>query len=439
MRIPHLIVGGGLAGTTIAVSLLKRGGDFLLIESTSQLGGKIETLITDEALYEFGPNSYTNQCEEIFQFLKMLGLYSEVLEASKTSRNRYILKNGTIVRLPKGPQELLTTKSLSLKGRLRFLLEFFYVPKRKVEEESVQEFFARHFGREVADNFADPFVSGIYAGDATKLSLKEAFPTMAEAEASSKSLIRYLIKQRKTTKATPKTYQLSHGLQSIFHRALEMIGSGKIHFSEKVIEIDPKGKTTRILTERGEYETAHLYLTAPACVTTKCFERTNPEISKALGSIQYAPVVTVHVRVSKQEAYPFDGFGILIPSSERRRILGVLWNSSTFPSLFPDKQNHYLTVFVGGAHRAELVHEDESVIKKIVSDEVKDLFALKSDPSIIGVRCYEKAIPQFVMGYGKILESLQRSQEHHSSLKFAGNYMSGISIPKTVAYALKVA
>lgn len=442
MRIPNLIIGGGLAGTTIAVSLRARGEEFLLLESSHRLGGKVETLLTPEACFEFGPNSFTdqsNQGGEIFQLLETLGLTPDLLEAGPVGHNRYILKRGKVVRLPSGIQEIFTTQALSLRGRLRFLRELFYVPKRRSEEESVRDFFVRHFGREVADTFADPFVSGIYAGDAAQLSLQSALPMMAEAEAQSSSLIRYLLTHRKGSKATPRSYQLRQGLESIFHRALENIGRERIHLGETVHEVAPEGKGVRVVTGRGDYDAERLYLTTPAYTAATLLENRFGDLSQLLRQVDYAPVVTVHAKIPAAGDFPYKGFGILLPSIERRRILGALWNSFLFPSLFPDKANHYLTVYVGGTRHRELVDATESDLRQIVCDELQDLLGLDSSPTILHVRRHTRAIPQYLLGYGKILRGIAGALPRTPFLQLAGNYLGGVSMPKTVQQAAYVA
>ncbi len=434
MKVDRLILGGGLAGTTLAVHLFKQGVEFLLLESSPRLGGKVETHWTPEACLEMGPNSFSNQSDEIFRLLELLEMDADLLKANEAAKNRYILNKGKTVRLPGKPTEIFTTEALSPRAKLRFLSELFYVPAKEREEESVQEFFTRHFGKEVADRFADPFVSGIFAGDPAKISLAAAFPTMAEAERRSRSLIRYLITQRRTAKATPQSFQLKKGLESIFHRAREKLGPERIRISEQVREVVPEGRQFRVITDRENYTTSQVYLTVPSYGAAPLVPR-RTELSSLLQQIDYAPVVTCHLRVSREESFSFNGFGILLPSLEQRGILGVLWNSSSFPDLYPDKGHHYLTVYLGGDRHREILEKTDEGIRRIAGREVQDLFHLKGEPTFIQMKRHPQAIPQYRLHHGKIIRGIERALTDLPGLKLAGNYLAGISMPSTVAQA----
>lgn len=437
-KVSSIIVGGGLAGTTLAVYLHCRGEDFILLESSGRLGGKVETIVTPEALFELGPSSFADQPDDILTLLRLLDLEPEIVLPTPAAANRFILKQGQIVRLPSKPQEILTTKALSFRGRLRFLREFFYVPPSASPDESVYDFFCRHFGREVADYFAAPFVAGITAGDAKKLSIATSFPQMAEAEARSASLIRYLLSFRRTNHMAPRSLQLKKGLTSIFRRAADKIGNEKISLNRPVREIVLEPGFCRVMTDAGEYRAEKLYLTSPAFVSSQHIEKQMPDLAKSLAGINYAPVVVAHLKIPREEKYPFNGFGILIPPAEGSSLLGVLWNSSVFPELFPDQKNHYVTVFAGGACNPTLVGQSDADLSRLIFEEATDLFNLKGEPYLSHLQRHLRAIPQYNIGYGQILRRMAEASAKYPCLKFAGNYVGGTSMPKTVAQAISI-
>ncbi len=50
--------------------------------------------------------------------------------------------------------------------------ELLHPPRPMQDDETVGELVERHFGAEVVDRLADPLLSGVYGGDANKLSAR---------------------------------------------------------------------------------------------------------------------------------------------------------------------------------------------------------------------------------------------------------------------------
>src|SRR5262249_30740314 len=67
-------------------------------------------------------------------------------------------------------------------------------------EESIAVFTRRKFSPLLLERLVGPFVSGIYAGDPEKISLRAAFPRVYEAERSAGSVVRGMFKTAKNSK-----------------------------------------------------------------------------------------------------------------------------------------------------------------------------------------------------------------------------------------------
>ena len=94
------------------------------------------------------------------------------------------------------PQALLTSALLSPTSRWKVLSEPFRRSRPPDSEETVGEFVRRKFGNEILEYLVAPFVSGVYAGDPEKLSLRAAFPDLEDWEKKYGSVLRGAIKSR---------------------------------------------------------------------------------------------------------------------------------------------------------------------------------------------------------------------------------------------------
>src|SRR5690606_13809247 len=71
---------------------------------------------------------------------------------------------------------------LSWPGKLRLALEPVIPPRRDDADESVAAFARRRLGREAAERLVEPLLSGIFGGDASRLSVEAAFPVLRDME-----------------------------------------------------------------------------------------------------------------------------------------------------------------------------------------------------------------------------------------------------------------
>ncbi|MBC7898931.1 MAG: protoporphyrinogen oxidase [Saprospiraceae bacterium] len=432
------IIGGGISGLTAAFLLKKNGFDVTLFEKTNFVGGNIQSVRIDDYLIEYAPNSLLKS-PRLVDLIKELKLETEVLAADAENTKRYVLQDGKLESLPMSIAGMATNDFFSWKARLRLLREPF-VRTRSPENESVAEFFERRLGREIVDKAADPFISGIYAGNPANLSIKAAFPRLYELEKLYRSLLigSLLSKAEKPDKDFPRTFSFKDGVQTLTGRLAAELGENvQANADVKGIEKTADGRFlvgTEQTQDAGKMPAFRqedfdaLIISTPAASAAKLIENIDANLSEQLNGVYYPPVAMVFFGVEK-ESIPenLDGFGFLVPSSENRKILGTIWNSSVFPDRAPDGC-HLLTTFVGGTRNTALLENSDEELFQIVYSELNDILGLNEIPAFRHIKRWPKAIPQYELGYDKIEKAIEGFENENPGIFFCSNFHKGISV-----------
>src|SRR4029078_3366590 len=129
------------------------------------------------------------------------GLRSAFLPSRDEARRRYIFRRHRLHEVPLSPGAFLTSRLLSTTGKLRVMAEPL-AERAPRHDESILHFARRHIGREAAQVLVGSMVSGIFAGDASHLSLRACFPKMHEMDERYGSLVRALLAKRREKRAS---------------------------------------------------------------------------------------------------------------------------------------------------------------------------------------------------------------------------------------------
>jgi len=295
------------------------------------------------------------------------------------------------------------------------------------------------------ENLASPFVSGVYAGDAERISLRAAFPSAYEWEKKFGSVLRGAMKSR-PPKDRPKATLCSFraGLGA-FPEALAQKLGPSLRAKTRVLGIQhmPGNADARFrltLESNGGQEQLHaaaLVIASPAYTAAALLEQVAPYASEFLRGIEYAPVGVVSggYRLA-QVANALEGFGYLIPRNARRSTLGTVWNSSLFPGRAP-AEHATITSFIGGATNPEILAQTENDLSRIVEEETHAILGVQGAPVIRNVSRYVHALPQYNLGHTRRIASLREAAAQTPGLFLAGNYLDGPSISATVESALQ--
>lgn len=435
------VVGAGIAGLTAAYRLKRRGLRVVVYEASDRAGGVIRTERRDGYLAELGPNSLSVGGGAVAELFTQLGLDPSRMEARREAKKRYIVRKGKLVALPTSPSQLLTTRLLSNGAKLAVFGEPMIEAGDSPMEESVATFVRRRFNQEVVDYVANPFVAGIYAGDPEQLSARHALPRLHGLEHTHGSVMKALGQMVRAGRGPggppgPALASFTAGLQEI-PDALARELRPELRFRAPVTQIrsGPKGWTVSAAYQPAELYDAVVYAAPAHCADDVDLGFEAGDRVKTLASIEY-PTVTVLALGFRREdvAHKLDGFGFLVPEVERRNVLGVLFSSTLFPGRAPEG-HVLLTAFVGGVRNPDLANADPGTLTARVVDDLRLLLGVRGEPTFRAFHLWPKAIPQYVLSYGRFKEIMDDAERRNPGLTLTGSYREGVALGDVITAA----
>lgn len=443
--IPVIVVGAGISGLACAHFLKRVGVRALLLEADIQPGGVIRTSLQDNFLVEEGPQSFLCTAE-LRALVSDLGIEAELLRADPHAP-RYVLVDGKLLPVPLSPFSFLGSSLLSGRSK-RALVRGLWKKTRPPEaDESVAAFVRRKFTGELLDRLVAPMVSGIYAGDPERLSLRAAFPMVHELEQQYGSLIRGALKRRpKGTRERPALSSFRRGNETLPRALAESLGPslecGACVTAVHQEQINGRAGFSVRLERIGLTKTLRcdaLVLAVEPHAAARLLSGLSPELPPLLGGIESAPVAEVALGYERRQlGAPFEGFGFLVPRREALRLLGTVWNSSVFPGRAPEGAA-LMTSFVGGALDPDAAFLDAKTLVEMVHADLARVMRIAGRPVFQSVKQYARALPQYNLGHTARIEAIEKICAGFPGLWLAGNYFEGPAMGACVKRAARVA
>jgi protoporphyrinogen/coproporphyrinogen III oxidase len=395
------------------------------------------------------------------ELVRQLGVEHRLLRSNDTARKRFIFTGGKMRQLPESPLKFLRSDLMTLRGKVRIAQEYF-VPQKRLgpgEDETLADFVRRRLGPEALDKLIDPMASGIFAGDPERMSLRACFGKIVALEDKYGGLIRGMLELKKErrragvkqeTSAGPGGVLMSfiEGLQEIVRTLQERLGPGGVLLNAPAVALTRKREG-----ERSTYEVSFekngvrqgiaadlVVLAVPAYDGSTLLEKLDPAAAAAMRSIPYAGMAVVHLGYAESDMpAPLDGFGFLIPGSEKRAILGGLWASSIFAGRAPGGKV-LITTMMGGARDPGIRKRSEAELTATARAELRHTMGITAEPAYVKVLRWENAIPQYLPGHLDVVDGIDRRfAADHPGLFLTGNAYRGIGVNDCVGSGQRVA
>jgi protoporphyrinogen/coproporphyrinogen III oxidase len=452
-----LIIGGGISGLTTAyLCATQAPGRGELWESSDRLGGTIGTDRIDGYSIDWGPNGFLDREPVTLRLVDDLGLTGQLEPANPKSENRFILKNGRLHPVPLSPAKMLTTGLLRPMEKARVFCEPFIPGRKNDGEESVFDFAARRIGRAAAETFVDPMVSGVFGGLARELSLPACFPVMREMEMRYGGLVKGMIARQLEKRRSLKRAGAARtktggpagpgGHLTSFKTGLDVLTQclgnklgAIIKTNQTAMRIQRREDGWDIVDQNGKNARARqVVIACPTYAAASMFSDSNRELSDAFNSFPYAPIVVVATGHRREDiVHPLDGFGFLIPRSQKLRTLGSIWTSSIFSERAAEGYVQFRSM-LGGAGDTSVMELSDEQLWNTLKRELDPLIGIRNDPHLLRVYRWKRGIPQFTLGHRERRERLERLIEMHPGLFVVGNAYYGVSLNECVKMAYRV-
>lgn len=374
------VVGAGITGLALTHAL--DDDSVVTVEAAPEPGGVIRSERVDGTVLDLGPQR-TRLSGAVRDLVDSLGLSNQVVAAPE-DLPLYVLYGGRLHRAPLSPRAAVETGLLSVRGKLRLLLEPLTGPPR--EGESVAAFLRRTLGTEAADRLAAPLYAGLYGSDPTEMPVEHSLGRALDEAGVGRSLLvggaRKLLSMRLRGRERPPAVTFEEGMAAL-PRALYRTHEERIHCSTPVEGIEREGDRYRLETDRGSVAVDDVVLTTPAGETADLLREVAPEPADRLDRLSYNPLAVVHLDADLDT----EGTGFLVADEEDTPLLGSTWNTSAFD------RDGVVTCYLGGADRPGLVESEDEHLGRVAAAEFQRIVGCNASP--LAVHRWSRGMPAY--------------------------------------------
>jgi oxygen-dependent protoporphyrinogen oxidase len=453
---PVVIVGGGIAGLSTAWGLQKQGVPYTVLEQSARWGGKVCTErvhVADvgEFVVEGGPDSFITQKPGGVQLARELGLGDDLIGVNDAMRKVYVVHKGKPTPMPDGVLLIVPTRFkpfvfsplISPWGKLRMGMDLF-IPARKGDaDETLADFVRRRLGSEALDKIAEPLLSGIYNAEAEKQSVLATFPRLRALEVEYGSLTKGMLASRRrphnngaaaaapSAKPLPLFMSLRGGTEQLAEALVaRLTGDLRLNTAVDSIVKAPDGGYRLHLGDGSTLDARAVVLATPTWVAAGLLRDLAPQAAALLDAVRYVSTGTISLAYrTEQMARPLKGFGLVVPSSEKRPINAITWSSAKFAHRAPDNYA-LLRVFFGGSRSPQSMDLDDEALLAMVRGELRAFLGIEADPLFHRIYRWRNGNPQYDVGHLERVAAVEAALP--PSLYVTGSPYRGVGIPDCV-------
>lgn len=440
-----VVVGAGLAGLAAAHDLSMLGAQVLVLDAGDRPGGKVRSVEVAGVQVDVGAESALAVRPELVDLVRDMGLGDRLIAPTTTSAS--VWSRGELHPLPAGTLMGIPGDPRSAAG----LLTASEVERARAEEPwlgevstdvSVGEYVAARLGDAVVDRLVEPLLGGVYAGQARRISLRAATPSLWAAVQAGESLLETVagVAGGRGTRVGSVFAGVVDGFGSLPDALASVVVArhGEVRSGAVVrgLERSSDGWALRVgPTTDAETVTADAVVIAvPPAPGARLLGPHAPRAADLLARIETASMAVVTLAFAKDALGALPGSGFLVPPVEGWTTKAATFSSAKWGWLdAAGGDTAYVRASVGRAGEARALQQsDEDLVAAVLADLSRALHRRLPGPLDVHVQRWGGALPQYAVGHLDAVAAIRADLAGVRGLVAAGAAYDGVGLPAVV-------
>jgi protoporphyrinogen/coproporphyrinogen III oxidase len=442
------IVGGGVAGLAAAYELARLARDgapvqVVLFEASTRLGGIVETVREGGFVIECGPDAWVTEKPWARELAEELGLGDEVMASNDAGRKTYVLIDKKLQAMPDGMRMMVPADLDALDASELFSAEAKKAYREEAgrakelrmnapeEDESVAEFVRRHFGEEVVEKIGTPLLSGVFGGDATKLSVRAVMSPFVAMEREHGSLVAALQSRTVPGKNTSVFTTLRSGMGTLMDRMIAAIPEDWVRLAAEVRFVSYGDEGWLVGTPRGVERFDAVMMAAPVDVARSLLEPVDDRAAQLM-EMEASSAVVVGFAFADAASFAVPpGFGFLVPPGSDNLLMACTFVDQKFDDRVP-QGGRLVRAFFGGKAAERMMRCGNDETAAVARMELARILGPLPEPQMTVVRRWPRSLPQYGVGHLERMKELDERVSALDGLWLLGNGYRGVGLPDLI-------
>ncbi|THV24628.1 protoporphyrinogen oxidase [Glycomyces paridis] len=434
-----LVIGGGITGLAAAHRLRGRLGpdaEIIVAEQSMRLGGKICTVDFAGRPVETGAESLLAARPEAIGLARAVGLgdaivHPAALKPALSLGGRLVdFPAGHMMGIPGDPADVAAIADAKERPDNGLpILE-------PGQDLSVGALVRARLGDDVLDRLVAPMLSGVYAGDVDRLSVRAVMPQLADALERHSRLTEAVneIKRPPADGPRPPVFATIDGGLDRLVTATSAAARAEIRLGMTVRELRQTPYGWEVIAgpvpDPIKITADAVVLAVPATPAAQLLRAVEPQAAAALSGVAYASVALAAFAFEHVDLPERSGF--LTPASEGKTVKAATFASKKWPHL--GRRRQIVRVSMGRLGEEALLQYDDATLAKTALRELGEHLGHRlPEPVDQRIDRWGGALPQYTPGHLARVAAAREALADHRGIAIAGAAVDGVGIAACVA------